>query len=115
MNENDGRDREVLEYVRNRMVADLPPEFTRDVMDDVHRTTQRRRGFAWPILAGLATVAAAVAVVVIGLGLINRPGGVGSESTPSPSASPSATPSPTPERIGLRGCDSVRECRADYW
>ena len=54
MNENDVQDREVLDYVRNRMAADMPPEFTRDVMNDVHRTTQRRRGFAWPIFTGLA-------------------------------------------------------------
>ena len=101
MNENDVQDREVLEYVRNRMAADMPPEFTRDVMNDVHRTTQRRGGFGWPIFTGLATVAAAVAVVVIGLGLINQPNGVGSEpsSSPSPSesASSEATLSPTPE------------------
>ncbi len=57
-------------------------------MNDVHRTTQRRRGFAWPILTGLATVAAAVAVVVIGLGLINQPNGIGSEPSPSPRRAP---------------------------
>lgn len=101
MNENDGRDREVRGYVRNRMAADMPPEFTRDVMNDVRRTTQGRRGIAWPIFTGLATVAAAVAVVVIALGLIYQSNGVGSEpspsSSPSESASPQATPSPTPE------------------
>lgn len=91
MNENDGHDREVREYVRKRMAADMPPEFTRDVMSDVHRTPQRRRGFAWPMLA---TIAAATAVVVIGLGLINRPD-VGSGPLPSASSSPS-TAMPTP-------------------
>jgi hypothetical protein len=97
MTKNDGRDREVREYVRNRMAADLPPEFTRDVMNDVHRTTQRRRGiFAWPILAPLVTVAATVAVVVIGLGLLNQPDGLGSEPTPSATSSPSTSPSSTP-------------------
>ena len=45
----------------------------------------------------MRTVAAAVAVVVIGLGLINAPGRIGSESTPSPSASVATTPSPPPE------------------
>jgi len=94
MNEDDVQDREVLDYVRNRMAADMPPEFTRDVMSDVQRTPQRRRGFAWPILTGLATVAAAVAVVVIGLGIINPPDdGIGTQPTPSPSASSAATPS----------------------
>ncbi len=97
MNENDGRDREVRVYVRNRMAADMPPEFTRDVMNDVHRTTQRRRGFAFPILAGLGTVAAAAAVVVIGLGLINPQGPTGSEPTPSASPSPEPAQSPTPQ------------------
>jgi len=100
MNKNDVQDREVLEYVRNRMAADMPPEFTRDVMNDVHRTTQRRRGFAWPMVTGLATVAAAVAVVVIGLGFINQPNDVGAgpsaSSSPSTSASESATPEATP-------------------
>ena len=74
MNENDVQDREVLDYVRNRMAADMPPEFTRDVMNDVQRTPQRRRGFAWPIFTGLATVAAAAAIVIIGLGLVGRDG-----------------------------------------
>jgi hypothetical protein len=94
MNENDVQDREVREYVRNRMAADMPAEFTRDVMNDVQRTTQRRRGIAWPIFTGLATVAAAVAVVVIGLGLLNQDDGVGSGPRTSASASPDATASP---------------------
>ena len=95
MNQNDRRDQEVREYVRNRMAGDFPPNFTGDVMNQVHRTEQRRRGIAWPIFTGLATVAAAVAVIVIGLGIINQPNGVGSEPTPSSSASPAASPSST--------------------
>jgi hypothetical protein len=94
---DDGQDREVLDYVRTRMAADMPPEFTRDVMNDVQRTTQRRRTIAWPVLAGIGTVAAAVAVVVIGLGLINPRDPTGSEPTPSASASPAATPSGPPQ------------------
>ena len=97
MNQNDERDREVRDYVRNRMAADMPPEFTRDVMNDVHRTNQRGRGFAWALFTGLATVAAAIAVVVIGLGLINQPDGVGSQPTPSTGQSTEPTPSPTPD------------------
>lgn len=97
MNENDGRNREVRDYVRNRMAADMPPEFTRDVMNDIQRTPQRRRGFGWPVFTGLATVAAAVAVVVISLALLNQQDPVGSEPTPSTSASPEATQSPTPQ------------------
>ena len=97
MTQNDGRDREVRDYVRNRMAADMPPEFTRNVMNDVHRTPQRRRGFAWPILAPLVTVAAAVAAVVIGLGLLNQPDDLGSAPTPSATSSPSMSPRSTPE------------------
>jgi hypothetical protein len=97
MNENDVQDQEVLDYVRTRMAVDMPPEFTRDVMNDVQRSDQRRRGFGWPIFTGLATVAAAVAVVVIGLGLLDRDEGVGSEPTPSPTASAAPSMSSTPE------------------
>jgi hypothetical protein len=92
MNQNNGSDSEVRDYVRNRMAADVPPDFTRDVMDDVHRTAQRRRRFAWPVGTALATFAAAIAVVVIGLGLIIQPGRVGSEQTPSPMPSPTTPP-----------------------
>jgi hypothetical protein len=99
MNENDGGDREVREYVLNRMAADMPPEFTRDVMNDVQRTRQRGRGFAWPIFTGLATVAAAIAVVIIGLGFLNQADGIGSQpsASPSGSVSPAPTHSATPE------------------
>ncbi len=98
MNRNDERDREVRDYLRDRMAADMPPEFSTDVMDDVHRTNQRGRRSAWPIFAGLGTVAAAIAVVVIGLGLIDQPDGIGSDPTPSVTASPEPTVSPTPDQ-----------------
>ncbi|MGZ8724721.1 MAG: hypothetical protein ACXWYG_11845, partial [Aeromicrobium sp.] len=97
MNENDVQDREVREYVRNRMAAEMSPEFTRDVMNDVQRTPQRRRGFALPIVTGLATVAVAAAVVIIGLGLLNDNGGVGSDPTPTPSPTAAPASSVTPE------------------
>lgn len=97
MNDHDARDREVRDYVRNRMAADVPPGFNRDVMNQVQRTDQRRRGFAWPIFTSIATVAAAVALVVIGLGLLNgSDDGVGAEPTSSASASPANSPSPSP-------------------
>lgn len=98
MNDNDAREQEVRSYVRNRMAGDIPPEFTGNVMNQVQRTNQRRRGFAWPIFAALATVAAAALAVTIGLNLINQDG-VGSEptSTLAPSASASTTPSVTAE------------------
>ncbi len=46
---------------------------------------------------GLATVVAAIAVAVIGLGLINQPDGVGSQPTPSMSQSQGPTRSPSPD------------------
>jgi hypothetical protein len=92
MNQNDVQDREVLDYVRNRMAADMPPEFTRDVMNDVQRTPQRRRGFGWPVFTGLATVAAATAIVIIGLNLVGGDG-VGSDPTQTPTPSPTVAPS----------------------
>lgn len=94
MTGHDTRDQEVRGYVRNRMAGEIPPEFVGNVMNDVHRTDQRRRNAAWPILTGLATVAAAVVIVVLGLNLLNRNGGVGAEATPTPSSTTaSAEPS----------------------
>lgn len=94
MTGHDTRDQEVRGYVRNRMAGEIPPEFVGNVMNDVHRTDQRRRNAAWPILTGLATVAAAVVIVVLGLNLLNRDGGVGAEATPTPSSTTaSAEPS----------------------
>ncbi len=83
-------------YMRNRMAGEIPSEFLGNVMNEVHQTDQRRRRGAWPMLTGLATVAAAVVIVVLGLNLLNRDGGVGADATPSPSAtgaSASAEPS----------------------
>ena len=91
MNQNDARDRQIRDHVRGRMGADAPPEFTGNVMTEIHRSPQRRRGLAWPIATGLVTVAAAAAVVAIGLGLLDGKTDVG--VGPSPSASASASPS----------------------
>lgn len=91
---------EIRSYVRSRMSGDLPPQFVEDVMHDVSRTPQRGRGWTgWPMLAGLATAAAAVAVVVIGLSVIdgNR---FGNGATPTPSASAPLAASETPASPG---------------
>ena len=95
MNRNDQDPEEVRSYVRDRMAGDLPPEFIGDVMNDVHRTPQRRRGSGgWPILAGLGTVVAAAALVIIVLPLLDGDG-VGEGPSPTASASVSAEASPT--------------------
>jgi hypothetical protein len=101
MSENGRGPEEVRKYVRNRMSGDLPPGFVEDVMSEVRHTPQRGSGWAgWRLAAVLGTVAAAVAVVGIGLSMVDR-GGVGSGSpTPGASASPvptgTSSPSPAP-------------------
>lgn len=91
MNQRDDGTEEVRSYVRQRMSGDLPPNFVEDVMQDVNRTPQRGRGWAgWPMVAGLATVAAAIAVVAIVLPIFDN-NQIGSGETPTPSAS--STPS----------------------
>jgi hypothetical protein len=92
MNQHDARDRNLHDYVRTRMAADAPPEFTRSVMDTIDRTPQRRRS-GWPMLASVATVAAAVVAVVIGLSLLGGGPDVGLDPSASASASPSASES----------------------
>jgi hypothetical protein len=95
MNRQDQPDdgtRKVRDYVSQRMNAEMPPDFVGGVMGEVRQTPQRGRWRGWPLVAGLATVAAAVAAVGIGLSLV-RPGGVGSTS-PSPTVV--SVPSPTP-------------------
>jgi hypothetical protein len=105
MNHRDDGTEEVRNYVRNRMSGDLPSQFVEDVMHDVSHTPQRGRGWTgWPMVAGLATVAAAIAVVAIGLSILDN-NQVGSGETPTPSASsspsisapPSASETPMPE------------------
>ena len=65
-------------------------------MKNVVGMPQRRRSWlSSPFVASLATIAAAVAAVGIGLSLVNRGGfGTGETPTPSASASPSATATP---------------------
>jgi hypothetical protein len=93
--EQDHGTRKVRDYVSQRMNAEMPPDFVGGVMNEVRHTPQRGRWRGWPMVAGLATVAAAVAAVGIGLSLV-RPGGVGSAS-PSPTvvSQPSPTPAPS--------------------
>lgn len=98
MKDFDSETQEVRSYVRNRMRGDLPPNFVEDVMSDVYRTPQRRRGWiGWPLLAGIATVAAGAALVAMGLSVIDGDG-VGGDPTPtsSVSASPEASATPAP-------------------
>lgn len=108
MNQRDDETEEVRSYVSQRMSGDLPPNFVEDVMQDVSRTPQRGRGWAgWPMVAGLATVAAAIAVVAIGLSIFDS-NQFGSRETPTPSASstpsisapPNASDTPVPEPSG---------------
>lgn len=92
MSRNDEGTGKVRDYVRQRMNREMPPDFVGEVMHEVRRTPQRSRWAGWPLVASVATVAAAVAAVGIGLSLV-RPGGVGSGS-PSPTVlTPSTAPS----------------------
>lgn len=92
----DGTDR-VRDYVRQRMSGEMPPDFVGEVMHEVRQIPQRGRWRGWPVVAGLATVAAAVAAVGIGLSLV-QPGGVGS-GTPSPEPTVSFSGSPAPSTV----------------
>jgi hypothetical protein len=95
MNDKPGTD-EVTSYVRDRMKQEPPPDFVAGVMSEVRDTPQHgRRWTIWPVVAGLATVAAAVAVVGVGLTLLDR-GGVGSGETVIPSPSVVVTPTEQP-------------------
>ena len=111
------RDDQLMGYVRERMSDDMPPDFVFGVMRTVQNTPQRRSWSGWPILAGGATVAAAVAAVVIGLSIV-RPTIVGQDpsatpatrsaqpsvaASPSASASPSLQPTDTPEATPTAG------------
>lgn len=103
MSDLDTDPKEVMSYVRDRMRGNLPPDFVGGVMSQVSQTPQRRRGWtAWQLAAGLTAAAAAVAVVVIGLSLLNGRN-VGNEPTPTPTASqsPSASESPTGSPLGV--------------
>ena len=90
MSGNDEGTGKVRDYVRQRMNREMPPDFVGEVMHEVRRTPQRGRWGGWPVVASLATVAAAVAAVGIGLSLV-RPGGIGS-SSPTPSGDATDTP-----------------------
>lgn len=108
MNDFDGETEEVTSYVRQRMSGDLPPSFVEDVMKNVVDMPQRRRSWLGsPLIAGIATIAAAVAVVGIGLSTVSH-GRFGTDETPTPSptgspsatATPGATATPFPSRPG---------------
>ena len=91
--------RKVRDYVSHRMNAEMPPDFVGGVMGEVRQTPQRHRWGGWSLVATLATVGAAVAVVGIGLGLVDGRNGVGtSPQTPSQAPQterPSFTPLPS--------------------
>ncbi|MDQ3688809.1 MAG: hypothetical protein M3406_01985 [Chloroflexota bacterium] len=93
MNGRDEGTGEVRDYVRQRMNTEMPPDFVGEVMHEVLRTPQRGGWGGWPIVAGLATVAAAVVAVGIGLSVAG-PGGTGSTSPP-PTVSVSQAPAPS--------------------
>jgi hypothetical protein len=65
----------------------------------IDSTPRKRRGSGWPLVAGIATMAAAVIAVVVGLSLLGGQDDVGVEPSPSamvsPSPSVSAPASPT--------------------
>lgn len=98
-NEPDDGTRKVRDYVSQRMNTEMPPDFVGGVMSEVRQTPQRGRWRGWPLAASFATIAAAVAVVGIGLSLVDDGDGVGSSVEPSASvgASPSVAPSQASE------------------
>ena len=111
MNRNDNESEEIRSYVRDRMPDDLPPDFIGELMTDVNRTPQRRGGWGgWPLMAGLATVAAAAALVLIVLPMLNGADvGAGPTPTVAPSASVEATSSPVPSESASAPGESASE------
>jgi hypothetical protein len=91
------------EVVDDRVQATRPGALLGEIVEEVHGTPQRRRGW-WPLggsswAAPSFAVAIALVIAVIGLtGLINRPTGPGA-SSPSPSPTTSSLASPASIRV----------------
>ncbi|MEO7664168.1 MAG: hypothetical protein ABIV26_03515 [Candidatus Limnocylindrales bacterium] len=78
--------------------TDLPDRAFDAVRNDIHRTRQRVVIGPWreptmsPLLRAALAAAAAVAIVIAGFTLIQRPSGAGVGPTPIPTATPQAIP-----------------------
>jgi hypothetical protein len=105
-------DRETARIVRSWLEegrTSLPDWVRNDVLDRLPATPQRRS--RWParrftdmnsLTKLLVATAAVVAVAVLGISLLPRPGAGPGNSQPTSSASPSAAPSDSPQAVARR-------------
>lgn len=98
MSAGDGNDVRIRDYVRRRLMYEVPPDLVASIHREVDQTPQRRRpSVAWPVyLAGVVAGGALIAAVLLWSGPADD---IGATPTPVPSATASpgrGSPTPSP-------------------